>query len=224
MPGGNPDKEWHEHWYEGRSLGAIPHPFCALMFGGPNSGKGTLAVEIMKRHQEVPRKGPWRPFMEVYVCHPDPDGTKEWPAVDGYMKISVDELPDPSQLDPDIKTLLIIDDINFHGLSKSAKEKLDRLLGYGSMHKNLSIIICVQDPFSVPSQMRSMCNVVSLWRTGVLDFTRVSQIASRIGVSAEDLRRIFALFESSHDSLTMDFTDGTPAPYRMNLFEPLAKH
>ena len=36
----NPDKEgWHEQWHSERHLANIPHPFRAILYGKPNSGK-----------------------------------------------------------------------------------------------------------------------------------------------------------------------------------------
>ena len=73
----NADKAFHEKWTPGRDPLNIPHPFRGVLLGPPNSGKSTIAKNLLL-HQNPP-------FEELMCIHCDAEYTKEWQDVDAKM-------------------------------------------------------------------------------------------------------------------------------------------
>ena len=113
----NPDKEFHEKWTKSRDKLNIPHPFRAVALGPPNCGKGCATKNLIVRADP--------PFEEIIVIHCDPDFTQEWEDVDAEMMA---EIPAPEEWKGEVKTLVILDDLEFKQMSKSQKRNLDRLM------------------------------------------------------------------------------------------------
>ena len=220
----NADKEWHESWETGRGLLNFPHPWRALLTGPPGTGKSTTAKNILIRANP--------PFERVIVVHADPEHTKEYEDIQCDDKESVvmtAEIPDPQCFNEEVdangeaflpKTLLIIDDLDLRSLNKEQKRRLDRLLGYVSTHRSVSVAVCTQDAFNLPPACRRMISLYILWRSP--DMEALSMIASKVGV-----KNLQALFDThckqKRDSIWIDNTDGSPAPLRLNGFTVLEK-
>lgn len=130
----NKDKAFHEKWSASRDMLNFPHPFRCVMSGPPNSGKTNAILNICAR---VQNDGP--AFEKIIVVHQDCDMSAEYTDLDVEMQ---DVIPGTDEhTENDIKTLIILDDIDFSTLNKESKKNLDRLVGYDSTHKNISVII-----------------------------------------------------------------------------------
>lgn len=202
----NKDKAFHESWTETRNRINIPHPFRAVLMGPPNSGKTMMVKNMLFRQQP--------PFEEVFVIHCDPDYTNEY--ADIHAKL-MDEIPSPQSWEGKKKTMVILDDLEFKGMNKTQKRNLDRLFGFVSTHKNISVCLCSQDTFNVPPIVRRCSNLWVLWRMQDLD--SLALCARKCGYSALDFRQLFKLLESPKDSIWIDLTDHSPYPLRRNGYE-----
>lgn len=200
----NADKLFHEKWKKGRNMLNIPHPFRCVALGPPNCGKGTIIKNLLLRAKPA--------FEEVFVIHCDPDYTKEWDDIGGVM---MSEIPNPEDWQGEVKTLVILDDLEFKGMSRDQKRNLDRLFGFVSTHKNISIVLAAQDTFNVPPIVRRCSNLWVLWKMNDMD--SLSNTARKTGMSAQNFNTIFnELMMNNHDSLWIDSTAGTPYPLRKN--------
>lgn len=207
----NADKGFHEKWTDTRNKINIPHPFRCVALGPPNSGKGTVVKNILLRADP--------PFEDVVCVHCDPDYTQEWAEIDAQM---LSEIPSPAEWQGLVKTLVILDDLNYTRMGKEQLRSLDRLFGFVSTHKNISVILCSQDAFSVPPCVRRCSNLFVLWRSPDLD--SMSAVARKTGLSAAQLHSIFnQLMPDIHDSLWVDLTTRSPFPLRKNGFEIISK-
>ena len=109
----NADKTFHEKWKPHRNMLNIPHPFRCVALGPPNCGKGTIIKNLLLRAKPA--------FEEVFVIHCDPDYTKEWDDIDGVM---MKEIPNPEDWEGLVKTLVILDDLEFKQMCKEQKRNL----------------------------------------------------------------------------------------------------
>lgn len=210
----NADKLFHEKWYKGRDELDIPHPFRAVCLGPPNCGKGLVVHNIVMRALEGRT-----PFQEIYCIHCDPDFTKEWDEI-GVKMLS--EIPPPNEWTGEVKTLVIIDDLELKGLCKEQKRNLDRLYGFVSTHKNISVILCSQDAFNVPCIVRRCSNLWIMWKMNDLD--AMSAVSRKSGMSSSNFNSIFSqLMLKPHDSLWIDMTSKSPYPLRKNGYTMLEK-
>lgn len=210
----NKDKEFHERWYKGRDELDIPHPFRAVCLGPPNCGKGLVVQNIIARTLEGKK-----PFEEIYCIHCDPDFTEEWDDVGATM---MGEIPPPEEWEGVVKTLVIIDDLELKGLNKIQKRNLDRLYGFVSTHKNVSVILCSQDAFNVPPIVRRCSNLWVMWRCPDLD--AMAAVSRKSGMSSNNFNSIFdQLMCDTHDSLWIDMTSKSPFPLRKNGYKLISK-
>lgn len=199
----NKDKKFHEKWTKERRPLNIPHPFRAVLLGKPNSGK-TLISKNLILHQ--------RPkFQKIYLIHCDAKFTKEWDDVGVSI---LEDIPDPTWWPGKVKTLVIIDDAAVNKLSKEQDKNLDRLFGFCSTHKNISVIITQQDAFKVPVSVRRNSNLWILWKADDLDSTDI--IRRRVGIKKEKWEELFGMIKSNHDSVWIDLTNKSPYKLRFN--------
>jgi hypothetical protein len=212
LPLKNADKAFHETWKLGRNALNFPHPFRGVFLGPPNSGKSTTVKNILLRANP--------PFEKVTVIHCDPEGTAEYDDLGESMEIRGD-IPQANEWSTDVKHLVIIDDLEVKDLPKEQKRNLDRLFGYVSTHKNISVCLCSQDAFNVPAIVRRCSNLWVLWKGPDLD--SMATVARKSGLSAKDMKDIFNTFTSDKDSLWIDRTSKTPYPLRKNAYIQLKK-
>lgn len=205
------DKKFQESWYEGRDPLDIPWSFRMVLAGPPSSGKST----VLKNH--IIRADP--PYKKVLICHYDAEGSNEYEDVGGEM---ISELPDPKTINPaKEKMLLIMEDLNLSTCSKTEKEKIDRLFGYSSSHRGVSIALTCQNPLDCPVGARRMANVYTIWKQ--MDLNGLMLMASRTGYKKEDFVAFFKFCKKQHDSITIDCTNMTPYPLRFNGYQMIKK-
>lgn len=211
IPMDNYDKEFHEEWYEGRDLLDIPHPFRAILSSKPNGGKTTVIFNVALRVH----KGK-RPFEKILIVHCDPEETKEYDDID--PKEIVGRIPAVREMDPDAKTLVILEDLDYENLDHEQRGRLDRLFGYVSTHKNVSVMLTAQDPFRVPPIARRCANLFIVWNNH--DLTTIQTLAKKLTLPSDTLQRLFReKCPNTHDSLWFDFTANSPAKVRQNGYE-----
>jgi hypothetical protein len=212
IPIPNQDKQFHEVWHRNRDLMDIPHPFRGVLAAKPNSGKTCVIFNIILRVAQTQH-----PFEQILVVHCDPDETKEYSAVDCTL---VSQIPSPEEFSGAVKSLIILEDLDYQSMGKDQKGNLDRLFGYVSTHKNCSVILTAQNPFSVPASVRRCANFFVLWSSHDLD--ALSTLARKSGLKASQLHMIFqTICHGDRDSLWIDLTLGTPAKLRKNCYEKI---
>ena len=203
----NPDKEFHEKWKPGRNIVNVPHPFRAVLFGPPNVGKSTVVKNILMRADP--------PFEEVFMIHCDKDYTQEYDDIDCEF---LDEIPAPDEWQGEVKTLVILEDLEYKQMNKDQKRNLDRLMGYVSTHKNISCCLCAQDAFNIPPAVRRCSNFWVIWKSPDMD--SMHAICRRTGLNKKQFMNIFnKLMPNFHDSLWVDMTSGSNAKLRKNGFQ-----
>ena len=205
IPLPNADKGFHESCDKlHTNKGNFAHPFRACLIGAPNSGKSTLAANLIM-HQDPP-------FQRVLVWHTDTE-TREWEHTTSEI---VAECPKMEDFTGE-KTCVVIDDIALKGLGKDEKMRLDRLCGNWSTHRpgGISVIITSQQPNQLPANIRRMMNVFCLWRS--TDAQSIKDIALKCGIQGGDLSALLRLLDGPKDSLCIDLT--SPYRYRLNLFD-----
>ena len=200
----NADKTFHESWTKGRNMLNIPHPFRCVALGPPNCGKGTIIKNLILRAKPA--------FEEIFIIHCDPEYTKEWIDIGGEMMA---EIPAPDAWEGEVKTLVILDDLEFKTMDKIQRRNLDRLFGFVSTHKNISIVLAAQDTFNVPPIVRRCSNLWVMWKCPDLD--AMSAVSRKSGMSSSNFNSIFKqLMLEKHDSLWIDMTSKSPYPLRKN--------
>jgi hypothetical protein len=201
----NADKKFHESWEPHRGMLNFPHPFRACFAGPPDVGKSMMAKNLLVHAK--PR------FLEVKIIHADHENTQEYKDLGEAGVEIIGHIPKPKDFKGEKKTLVIVDDIEMKDLPKDDKRALNRLFGYSSTHKNLSVICCTQDWFNIPQIVRRCSNLWVIWASN--DLSNMNVIAQRIGIP--NLQRVFdAYMPLFRDSLWLDMTRDSPFPMRKN--------
>ena len=139
LPIKNADKVWHEDWNKHDDMLNFPHPFRAVIMARPNTGKTTIMKNIIVRQDP--------PFRKVYVVHIDGDYTEEYDDIGAEF---LDKIPSPHDtIFGEEKTLVILEDLEFKFMNRQEQRYTDRLYGYVSTHKNVSVMTAVQDGFNL---------------------------------------------------------------------------
>jgi len=210
----NADKAFHECWNEKRNKLDFPHPFRGVLLGRPNVGKTTIVKNILLRAKPA--------FDELVVIHCDSEYTKEYDDIECCEVLN--EIPSPEDWEGEVKTLVVLDDLEYKTMKKDQKHNLDRLFGYCSTHKNISVLLCSQDGFNVPPIVRRCCDLCILWKSNDLD--TMANIARKSGLNKKDFASLFGLLHEYRDSLWLDMTGGGKSPYpiRKNGFEIIKRN
>lgn len=200
----NKDKEFHEHWTKKRSIMNIPHPFRCVLCGPPNSGKTSMILNLLMSNYPY--------FEEVIIIHCDPEYTQEY---DNLNAIMCNEIPSPDQWDGEKKTLVILDDLEYKQMTRDQRRNLDRLFGFVSTHKNISVCLSAQDAFNIPTGVRRCANLWVLWK--IDDMDSIKTLSRKIKLSAKEISQLFNNYLiRPHDSLMIDNTDNSPYKLRKN--------
>jgi len=210
--GGNKDKSFQESWKTKKDLLDIPWAFRAVFCGPPSSGKSFITKQIILKSRPM--------YKKVVVVHYGGEDTQDYEEIDGVEVVPLSALPDPTEINPGKqKMLLVLEDVPLSSLNREQKQKIDRLYGYSSSHRGVSIIINAQDVFDVPVGARRSSNIFVLWKQP--DLSALQTMASRTGYTAREFRNLFKLCKTKHDSIMIDLTEGSPTPLRFNCYEPI---
>lgn len=207
----NKDKTFHEEWDADRDPLNIPHPFRCLLNGLPNMGKTSAILNILARVDPV--------FEKIYLYHCDGDETKEYD--DNYTRLA--SIPPPDFWDSKVKTAVIIDDVHLKKLPTDESEYLNRLVGYVSTHKNVSVFITCQNFFDLPQIVMKCCNFFVIWKPNDLDSMGI--VGRRVGLTKKKLNAIsdivWAPDRDKRTSLWLDMTKDTPYQKRIDGYEQI---
>ncbi len=230
----NPDKMFHEKWNDDNhpiddnnsNLFNIPKPFRWLLIGGPGSGKTTVIFNILAHLNPSPKY--------VFLVHQstfeprfiyDPENSNDIISEEnvseykGIKLITLKSIP-PTHFFMDDRykknhSIVIIDDVPIKQWVKMNKENdslVNKLFSYVSTHHNVSILSAFQDIYSQGiTSIRRFSNVVTMFRPK--DVKLMGVWSSNFGV---DMRQLSELCNTSHDSITLDGTNDSPAPIRYN--------
>jgi hypothetical protein len=202
-------KGWTEKWTKNRNLLNFPHSWRGVFCGLPSCGKSCTIKNIILRAKP--------PFEQIMVVHYDASGTTEWDDIGGEI---LDEIPDPLEIESEGKKILILEDLDLSSLNKIDLGRLNRLYGYCSSHKNLSLALTCQNAFDCPPCARRVSNLFVLWKQP--DICAMTTLASRTGMKSKDFLEIFDKFiQHEHGSLWIDLTKASPAKLRIDGYKVL---
>lgn len=201
----NPDKTWHETWTIGRNPLNIPHPSRILLLGRPNSGKTFLIKHILLRQKPS--------FQNMIVVHCGAGMTREY---DDFICEMTNEIPPMEYFDPEVKNVVILEDLDFKHMSIEQKNRLNRLYGYWSTHLNITVFATSQDFFQLDAIVKRLTDLFILWPA--VDESIISAMAPRVGLMKRQLEALFRLCKKPHDSVWIDKTEKSPFPIRLNGF------
>lgn len=203
----NEDKQHMEKWTKAKQLDKLnyPHPVKICLCGPCNVGKTNVTKNVCVRQEPK--------FDRRIVVH----GIHETHEYDDCDVEMMEEIPDQDELNTGEKTVIILDDINFKGLSKEQNERLNRLYGAWSTHLDgyISVIACTQDFYQLPPIVKRCTDVFVLWRPD--DETELSTIGPKVGLRGDTLRNLFDKFcKTKYDNITIDKTIDSPWKIRIN--------
>jgi hypothetical protein len=208
----NQDKKCHESRRNGDSVIRFTHPFRCCVLGQVSSGKSLIMKNILMAHQGRKPK-----FQQLIIINPNMS-TREYEDLD-YTELR-DTVPEMKTLDPDVKKLIVIDDFEFHSLSKEQTRRISELFRFGSSHINTSVILCHQNFFRIPKSCKDNSNVFIIFKPN--DRAELKMIASRVGMGGKKMVHLFKhVLPRFRDSLTVNLIDDWPNKYYKNLFDPI---
>ena len=209
IPFKNNDKSFHERWKKGDNWLNFPHPTKVLFFSCPNAGKTTTILNCIL--QQDP------PFKKIYVLHPD-EQSEEYNILGTDNFIFLNKVPDSINFsDRNEKSLLIIDDIDFTNLNKKDKAILDRISGYVSTHRNLSVYVTSQNFTSIFPSFRRNVDVFFIWNH--IDKDSLNRIGKKCGFKNNKLLDLLDKHcKERFDNLCIDGTPNSPAKLRLNAY------
>ena len=148
-----------------------------IMFVGPSgAGKTQLALKILNNRETLFKNK----FNRVIYCYTAHQPFMSDPMYD-YVEFT-DKLVDPEDFDEKHHSLLILDDM-LHTLSdKRTAETLSKLFMVNGHHKNITVIMMVQNLFSKEKKFRDLsvnCHYIILFALK-RDLSQVTRLGSQL--------------------------------------------
>ena len=219
---------FYEHPYKASSPedvpGLPPWPSRILFVGPPGSGKRSCVMDAVEHLTHWPDR--------IIVAHIDPEGggSLEYSFADEFW--GLDDLPSfvdlgsPGGLSEGappgepLRTLIIMDEVNWGGLGKKSLEQVSALFRHGSTHTNTSIWVCAQTFTSIPVAIRQCLSGV-VFCGPVADDKVLSHIGTRVGCSISEFRELQGLLRGPYDTLTALIGKGPESRYYLNMWTPV---
>jgi hypothetical protein len=214
IPIDNPDKKFHEKWDTKRDMLNFPHPYRAILVGVPNCGKSTTMMNIIVRANP--------PFQKLVVIHADWQNTHEYDSLGtGDDSVSIiGHIPPPEEIAGDVKTLIVIDDLDFKAFNKNDISNVCKLFSYVSTHKNVSIMLSRQTFHDIPIAVRRCSNLFIFWPNH--DTSDLERIARKVNLTPKQFVDFMGMLNGPKQSFWIDRTPKSPYPYRLNGYEKIA--
>jgi hypothetical protein len=187
-----------------------------ILAGRSNSGKGSLAKNIIGRLDPSPYDRDGYPDGRIMCLHYSPGSTDEWDDTQAEM-VGIDDLPEinDANWNRTKKNLLIIDELPVHSLSKPQRGLVTKYFEFGASHYNIIIIMLAQNFASIPTPIRRAAEYWIIWPS--CDKIAQSHITMTTG---HDMKQLTRLCKSTYDNITFNFTS-KPHRLRLNLFTPI---
>lgn len=198
----NADKQNMEGWYEGRRITNFPSSTVFILTGNRSTGKTSTIKNLIIRQDPE--------FEEVFIKSRDPE-CKEYE--DMLRSKHVHILEDLEQLRSaprQTKKLVILEDLSFMGMSVKEKDEMHGLVTHMVSHRNTSVMITCHDYMALDPLYRRMADVTVIFKQN--DPTLVELTLRKAKFPKRLAERYLPL--GQYDSLWVDETPGSPAPYR----------
>jgi hypothetical protein len=209
----NPDKLQDVDRVDTDSNARFSLPFRCIIAGSVNSGKSTMAINVILQRQCRHPK-----FDEIHIVH-GCLGTKEY---DCIAPTSIrHQIPHYSDFKSDSskRILVVYDDIEFTKMTKADLRKIVEITRLGS-HLGISSMFVNQLFVRIPKSVRDNCNAFVLYRP--LDLDSLNLIGRRIGLVKAKVTQIFDdLLPDFHDNLLVNYTKNAKHRYAKNLYEKI---
>lgn len=111
--------------------------------------------------------------------------------------------------------LVVIDEITSELLSARGRSRLERLMNFGSTHRNVSVCYSIQAVTNVPPKARRAFNQFCLWNQP--DTAASAMAATRAGIPPAMLQQLFELCYDRHDSIWIDCDRHPDSEFRFRL-------
>lgn len=202
----NPDKVGHH--VEKDPL--LPYfPSVVILAGLKNSGKGTMALNILVRMNPRPTR--------VIIVHPFLGQTSEWDFLteaekvpfddiekligdDEYFKKPADDSDDEDNVVKPQKIVLIIDELRWDFMPHKQKSAVEALVNFGSTHHNILVILLQQNFINIPISIRRNADWWTLWNTH--DRYAANHVKNSTGINIHDIFEDYC--PETHDSVTIN--------------------
>jgi DNA polymerase III delta prime subunit len=212
-------------------------PFRLLLAGPPGVGKRNMLLNLIFRLEPPPTA--------IHIVHCDPETPEYeeletlgvpmyyW-AADDFPSVDEISAPEPApvgeqvaaepdeDLVGDVATgaegdapLVILDEITTEMLNLEGRSRLERLMNFGSTHRNASVCYSIQAVTNVPPKARRAFNQFCLWKQP--DEQASTMAATRAGVPPAMLQELFGLCQDRHDSIWIDCDQHPDSPWRFRL-------
>ena len=207
----NPDKTQDVVRVDSESNARFSLPFRCCVAGQVNSGKSTIALNIILQRQAKSQK-----FDEIHIVH-GCLGTKEYDCINPTSIRH--QIPHYTDFNHDKRILIVFDDVEFTKINKADLRKVVELTRLGS-HLGISSMFVNQLFTRIPKGVRDNCNVFVLYRP--IDLDSLNLIGRRIGLNKDKVNYIYDhLLPDFHDSLTVNYTKNAKYKYAKNLYEEI---
>lgn len=207
LPFTTADKKNHEKWHSKRNIANFPCPCKILVIGPPNVGKTSTVFNIVLRSKPM--------YDNVYII-------QEFKNSAEYDELEpteiLDKIPPPEFFNGEEKNLIILEDFECNKNDVNLS-KLFRITG---SHCKTTIILLYQSFFRCMPLARRLSDVYIIYRMN--DCNEMDMISRRVGYDKNHFNQLFNSFcNTKYDSICFDLTPHSPAPLRLNIFQPIRK-
>lgn len=200
----NVEKVDMDGWYEGRRITNFPSSTVFIFTGNRSTGKTSTIKNLIIRQDPE--------FEEVYIMSRDPECKEYEDVLQSSRAFILEDLEQLEKADRQTKKLVILEDLSFMNMKMDERDKMHGLVTHMVSHRNTSVMITCHDYMALDPLYRRMADVTVIFKQN--DPTLVELTLRKAKFPKRLAERYLPL--GQYDSLWVDDTPGSPAPYRLN--------
>lgn len=197
-------------WKNQDNIWKVPLGNRIILIGSTSTGKSNNIRNILEKSGN---------YHKVYLIAPETNQEYDWIG-NRLRKYSVQNPPPFERITKHINNVVIIDDTDIAGSSKTFQDWVKELFTHVSSHNGTRVILSTHNYSSIPTTIRRCASLFFIHQSPDLHLIK-TQIFQKLGAKPHEVDMLFELMKDQFSNIVIDLIPGTKSKYRLNNITPI---